>query len=239
MTTLAGSGSEGDVDGSSTNAQFDNPVGVAYSPDGTKALVAESGNHKIRAIVPTPVVCTRPTDTTGFNVTETQLTITDGLGFDVSAQCAAGHRGIASVEACTAPGPYSLGGCSEIDECLEETAGCHADATCINTAGSFTCACNDGYTGDGYNNCADVDECTAGTHNCDDNAVCVNVEGSFHCACDGLYVLSEDGTACNPTIQTAVVGLVVAVSVLAAMLFVVAIKLCKVSSAPGDNGTRP
>ena len=35
------------------------------------------------------------------------------------------------------------------DECADMNDNCHADATCTNTAGSFTCACNAGYTGDG------------------------------------------------------------------------------------------
>lgn len=37
----------------------------------------------------------------------------------------------------------------EIDECEEETDNCHINATCMNTLGSFTCACNPGFTGDG------------------------------------------------------------------------------------------
>ncbi|XP_078350751.1 lactadherin-like [Oculina patagonica] len=35
------------------------------------------------------------------------------------------------------------------DECLANTHDCHLSATCTNTDGSFTCACNVGYTGDG------------------------------------------------------------------------------------------
>ena len=39
----------------------------------------------------------------------------------------------------------------DIDECASmDTNNCAADATCDNTpAGSFTCTCNSGYTGDG------------------------------------------------------------------------------------------
>ena len=35
------------------------------------------------------------------------------------------------------------------DECSTATDNCNADATCTNTPGSFTCACNGGYSGDG------------------------------------------------------------------------------------------
>ena len=37
----------------------------------------------------------------------------------------------------------------DVDECSLSTANCNANATCTNTEGSFTCACNNGYTGDG------------------------------------------------------------------------------------------
>ena len=37
----------------------------------------------------------------------------------------------------------------EIDECLEDIDDCDALATCMNTVGSFTCACNSGYQGPG------------------------------------------------------------------------------------------
>ena len=39
----------------------------------------------------------------------------------------------------------------DIDECLDEVDNCHASAICKNTLGSFTCTCNQGYTGDGVN----------------------------------------------------------------------------------------
>jgi hypothetical protein len=40
--------------------------------------------------------------------------------------------------------------CRDIDECTAGTDDCHAGATCTNTPGSFTCACNaPAWTGDG------------------------------------------------------------------------------------------
>ena len=38
---------------------------------------------------------------------------------------------------------------SDINECILGTHNCHANAACSNTDGSFTCACNSGYTGNG------------------------------------------------------------------------------------------
>ena len=38
----------------------------------------------------------------------------------------------------------------DIDECLS-VDDCDSNANCTNTQGSFTCSCQDGYTGDGKN----------------------------------------------------------------------------------------
>ena len=37
---------------------------------------------------------------------------------------------------------------SDIDECQEQSP-CDSNAQCTNTIGSFTCVCNEGYSGDG------------------------------------------------------------------------------------------
>ena len=39
----------------------------------------------------------------------------------------------------------------DVDECDLDTDDCHVNATCNNTFGSYTCECNIGYTGDGFN----------------------------------------------------------------------------------------
>ncbi len=39
--------------------------------------------------------------------------------------------------------------CADIDECAAGSDDCHERATCTNTAGSFSCACERGYSGDG------------------------------------------------------------------------------------------
>ena len=37
----------------------------------------------------------------------------------------------------------------DIDECATSGHSCHAQATCSNTQGSYSCMCNPGYNGDG------------------------------------------------------------------------------------------
>ncbi|KAL9954021.1 hypothetical protein ACROYT_G041509 [Oculina patagonica] len=92
---------------------------------------------------------------------------------------------------CGCPPGYSGDPCQDTDECTSNTHTCHSSATCSNTVGSFTCACNNGYTGDGTT-CSDVDECTSGTHDCHSDATCSNTPpGSFTCSCNDGY--SGDG----------------------------------------------
>ena len=37
----------------------------------------------------------------------------------------------------------------DINECHNNSSGCHENAICINTDGSYTCQCKDGYVGNG------------------------------------------------------------------------------------------
>ncbi|XP_035677024.1 mucin-5AC-like [Branchiostoma floridae] len=84
--------------------------------------------------------------------------------------------------------------CGDIDECADGSHYCSPDATCTDTAGSFTCACNPGYSGDGLT-CTDDDECADGSHYCSPDATCTNTAGSFTCACYPGY--SGDGIYCT------------------------------------------
>ena len=40
--------------------------------------------------------------------------------------------------------------CADVDECMLELDDCDQDAECTNTIGNYTCACNTGFTGDGF-----------------------------------------------------------------------------------------
>eukprot|EP00111_Clytia_hemisphaerica_P010307 TCONS_00030157-protein len=72
--------------------------------------------------------------------------------------------------------------CIDLDECLFTNVTCHKNAECINTKGSFECACRTGFTGDGYS-CTNINECEKGTHNCHEHATCIDTEGAFTCTC--------------------------------------------------------
>ncbi len=75
----------------------------------------------------------------------------------------------------------STGTCVDIDECA--TAGaCDGNANCNNNAGSFSCTCRKGFSGDGHT-CTDIDECTTDNGGCGLNADCTNQPGDHACAC--------------------------------------------------------
>ena len=120
---------------------------------------------------------------------------------------------------------------SDDDECALGTDDCHADATCSNTAGSFSCACTSGYVGNGvfcsgmfcmfilefsprmsfsgYIHIIDVNECAEEISNCDSNAVCTNIAGGYTCTCNlGLSGNGVNCTGINISIFVAALSLV-------------------------------
>lgn len=79
------------------------------------------------------------------------------------------------------------GQCVDRDECADGSHLCHPDAVCENRAPAdgelgYTCTCNEGFSGDGFE-CADVDECTTDNGGCPDDSECSNTRGGFECRC--------------------------------------------------------
>ncbi|KAN0000790.1 hypothetical protein ACTFIZ_001243 [Dictyostelium cf. discoideum] len=97
-----------------------------------------------------------------------------------SAVCPNGYTG-------TAPS------CADINECLTSNGGC--DQVCTNSAGGFSCSCNQGYLfGSDKKTCTDINECDqkiCGTANC------TNTVGSYECSCPSGY--SFTGSTCIDT----------------------------------------
>ncbi|XP_064171435.1 adhesion G protein-coupled receptor E2-like isoform X1 [Anguilla rostrata] len=92
------------------------------------------------------------------------------------------------------PTPESL--CFDIDECENDPVICGPNADCINTPGSYTCTCHEGYSvqimpgsiASTSNPCEDVDECVQNP--CGINTDCYNTVGSFYCVCKEGYISS-------------------------------------------------
>ena len=89
--------------------------------------------------------------------------------------------------------------CKDDDECASATP-CGENAECKNTAGSYTCTCDDGYAQNTNSSdfiCADQDECAAKSHDCaiDGGQKCVNSGGGFSCSCEIGYF--NKGGSCD------------------------------------------
>ncbi|XP_053576991.1 fibulin-2 [Bombina bombina] len=72
--------------------------------------------------------------------------------------------------------------CEDIDECFQNI-GSLCIFRCVNTLGSYKCACPDyGYEmlANGRT-CKDINECERGSHNCTSTESCYNIQGSFKC----------------------------------------------------------
>ena len=97
-----------------------------------------------------------------------------GRGEDVHASSCSNTVGSFTCDSCDA-GYTGDGdnGCNDVNECSAGTDNCSANAACTNTPGSFSCACNMGYSGNGVT-CNDINECALGTDACDTNATCTN-----------------------------------------------------------------
>ena len=82
--------------------------------------------------------------------------------------------------------------CSDIDECEDESTIC--EGICVNTFGSYTCSCGDGYVNVNETTCNDVNECMTANGGCSQN--CTNTLGSYACSCGDGYVIAN-GIMCN------------------------------------------
>jgi len=133
-----------------------------------------------------------PADTTGDPTTEPGdgSESTDGAdpcdACDPLAACDAG--------VCACPAGYDGDGtvCTDIDECADGTAGCHAEATCTNEPGSFVCECDDGWVGDGMQ-CEAASSCADDP--CDAHATCTDEPPGYSCACEAGW--SGNGFDCS------------------------------------------
>ncbi|CAJ0569491.1 unnamed protein product, partial [Mesorhabditis spiculigera] len=86
--------------------------------------------------------------------------------------------------------------CENINECVPQNP-CPLHAVtkqpfkCIDSIGSYSCQCSDGYVNIDAFHCKDIDECLQDP--CLANSECVNKDGTFECLCDDGYNKTETG----------------------------------------------
>ncbi|RMC01943.1 hypothetical protein DUI87_21105 [Hirundo rustica rustica] len=82
----------------------------------------------------------------------------------------------------------------DVDECAGGRGRCAH--RCVNTPGSFSCACSPGFElGADGRQCYQVDECETGESCC--SQFCINYAGGYECACKAGFQLSADGCSCD------------------------------------------
>jgi len=80
--------------------------------------------------------------------------------------------------------------CRDVNEC-KLMSPCGLRANCINTDGSFDCACPTGFIGDPWIECEDYDNCVDEVL-CGYNEICVNEVGTYRCDCkDGWHQVRD------------------------------------------------
>ncbi|XP_078665118.1 uncharacterized protein LOC144907678 [Branchiostoma floridae x Branchiostoma belcheri] len=113
-------------------------------------------------------------------------------------ECTTGFRGVSgdANRTCSSQGDWAGSAlvCEDVDECATYNGGC--DQICINTEGSYSCSCREGFTLKADNRgCEDVDECEQDNDPCDHH--CDNTLGSYTCSCDDGHYLDADGHNCT------------------------------------------
>ncbi|XP_041967466.1 cartilage oligomeric matrix protein [Alosa sapidissima] len=91
--------------------------------------------------------------------------------------------------------------CKDIDECEVANGGCVQNANCINTPGSYRCACKKGYIGDQNSGCQAERGCGNGQENpCHTNADCIShQDGTIECVCHVGW--AGNGYFCGPDVD--------------------------------------
>jgi len=101
---------------------------------------------------------------------------------------AAGDGDVGTGDGDSGPGDCAVGyaddgsgTCQDVDECQQGRASCDLHASCVNTPGSYTCACADGWVGDGQAPFGCASRIEAGySHVC-----VIPLDGSVKCWGDG------------------------------------------------------
>ena len=140
----------------SSPSGFSVTANCATGYEGTPSATACNGNGEPYTLSGcTPIICSTPTDTSGYTInSESNLNLSAG-SFSINAQCATGYTGSAVADECTTTGPYTLSGCVPELTCASQLATPPDGYTITNesldttsTDGfSITGSCADGYTG--------------------------------------------------------------------------------------------
>ncbi|XP_022097519.1 uncharacterized protein LOC110982993 isoform X2 [Acanthaster planci] len=114
-------------------------------------------------------------------------------GIEMTCNPACENNAICQRGICMCPVGFTGPSCTEdINECAINPLICPTYG-CINTIGSYKCACPPGYEFGPDDVCQDIDECKI-EHACAHR--CINTIGSYLCACHEGFIVDSDGKTC-------------------------------------------
>ena len=93
----------------------------------------------------------------------------------------------------------------DINECANPEVCALTGQRCVNTDGSYTCACNPGFQLiKGFQGCVDFNECATGLYCNTTSEVCINLPGTYSCECrPGFYRSLKTGTCTQDNLCSA------------------------------------
>lgn len=135
----------------------------------------------------------------GYQLDSDQITCTAckfpfyGKNCISTCSCGQGSERCDHIHGCIClPGWTNTSCNTDINECSIPNV-CGDRMVCLNTFGSYICACMSGYTLSPNGSCTDVNECADDTLNTCEQT-CTNVDSSFTCGCTSGYIVSSNDT---------------------------------------------
>ncbi|KAK3612288.1 hypothetical protein CHS0354_011006 [Potamilus streckersoni] len=131
-------------------------------------------------------------------------------GQNCSSICACGQsaKDCDPVKGCVCIEGWTGTDCDEdVDECQENLKICGDPyKTCINTNGSYTCRCKDGFHLGVDGLCQDIQECEDPIlNNC--QQICINAKGGYSCSCNKGYTIDPGNSSLCKDIDECLLGI--------------------------------
>ncbi len=198
VTTVAGSGSNGALDGPGSSASFGTPSNAALRVDGT-LFVTDEGNHRVRVIAPDGTVSTLFGTGAGSSVdgAANVATIAAPRGIAVTADGGllavdGGNHRIRRVQ-------RTAVFCEDGDACGKDSCDAKSGA-CVHTPVGLGQSCDDGDACTSTTTCSGAGVCAGTGKSCDDGNSCsVDVCDPYSGTCDHPtpFAPCDDGDACT------------------------------------------
>nr|XP_022333526.1 mucin-like protein [Crassostrea virginica] len=138
----------------------------------------------------------------GYKLQEDQISCSgcDSMhwGYNCNQSCGCSQNALQcdSARGCVCRAGWSGSLCDvNVNECADPSL-CSATEVCVDSQGSYSCQCIDGYQRNATGVCQNVDECLASLDNCSSTETCQDIPGSFLCPCKAGYQRNSTSGNC-------------------------------------------